>query len=70
MKLLTDTEHYCAELSADVEAFRQSLIDPASPAVEELAQEGRRLCAQGEVRGGVMRLRRAMVLLRAASGQN
>ncbi len=69
MPLLTDTPQYCAELSDEVEEVRQSLVSPAPPEVEQLAEEGRRLCAMGEIRGGIVRLRRAMVLLREISGQ-
>jgi hypothetical protein len=70
MPLLTDTPQYCVELSDEVEEERQSLVSPAPPEVEELAQEGRRLCAMGQVRGGIVRLRRAMVLLRKVLGQS
>lgn len=70
MPLLTDTAQYCSELSNEVEAERQALISPAPPEVEQLAEEGRHLCAIGQVRGGVARLRRAMVLLRKLSGRS
>jgi hypothetical protein len=67
MPLLTDTAQYCAQLSVEVEAERKALISPAPPEVEQLAQEGRRLCALGEIRGGIVRLRRAIVLLHEVS---
>lgn len=70
MQLLTDTSHYCAELFTEVEATQQSLVEPAPPAVERLALEGQQLCALGEVRGGVIRLRRAMVLLHKSLSQH
>ncbi|MDA8050207.1 MAG: hypothetical protein M0002_09410 [Rhodospirillales bacterium] len=70
MKLLTDTPHYCAELSAEVEAARQALVNPAPAAVEKLAREGRQLCALGEVRAGIIRLRRAIVVVRQSSGRS
>ncbi len=70
MQLLTDTPHYCAELLDEVEAAQQALVEPAPPAVERLTDEGRQLCLLGEVRGGVTRLRRAMVLLHKSSGQH
>ncbi|HUC16655.1 MAG TPA: hypothetical protein VMA37_03090 [Acetobacteraceae bacterium] len=70
MPLLTDTPQYCVELSDEVEEVRQSLVSPAPPEVEQLAEEGRRLCAMGEIRGGIVRLRRAMVLLHEISGQS
>jgi len=70
MPLLTDTPQYCVELSDEVEEDRRALVSPAPPEVEELAEEGRRLCAIGEVRGGIARLRRAMVVLRQISGRS
>lgn len=70
MPLLTDTPAYCAQLSNLVEAGQRSLISPAPPEIEQLAEEGRRLCALGEVRAGVARLRQAVVLLRQVSGQS
>ncbi len=70
MPLLTDTPQYCAELSSEVEQERQALVSPAPAEIEQLAEEGRRLCAMGQVRGGVIRLRRAMVLLAKASGRS
>ncbi|MGH7120837.1 MAG: hypothetical protein ACREFP_17935 [Acetobacteraceae bacterium] len=70
MQLLTDTPHYCAELFTDIEATEQTLLQPAPPAVGRLTVEGQQLCALGEVRGGVIRLRRAMVLLHKSSGDH
>ncbi|MGH7067851.1 MAG: hypothetical protein ACREFO_13000 [Acetobacteraceae bacterium] len=70
MQLLTDTPRYCAELYTEVQATQRSLLEPAPKVVERLAIEGRQLCSLGEVEGGVTRLRRAMVLLHEASGQN
>lgn len=70
MQLLTDTPHYCAELLTEVEATERTLLEPAPPAVARLAFEGQQLCSLGEVRGGVIRLRRAMVLLHKSSGQH
>jgi hypothetical protein len=70
MPLLTDTPQYCVELSNEVEEDRQALVSPAPAEVEQLAEQGRRLCALGEVRGGIARLRRAVVLLREVSGRS
>ncbi|HUA77514.1 MAG TPA: hypothetical protein VMA86_07560 [Acetobacteraceae bacterium] len=68
--LLTDTPQYCAELSDEVEEDRQALVSPAPAEIEQLAEEGRQLCALGQVRGGIVRLRRAIVLLLKASGHS
>lgn len=70
MQLLTDTPRYCAELFTKVQATQQALVAPAPQAVERLAIEGRQLCLLGEIEGGVVRLRRAMVILHKASGRH
>ena len=56
--LTTDTPVYCAQLARQV-ADRHSL----SLDVQRLLAEGREMCENGEVRGGIRRLRRALVLL-------
>jgi hypothetical protein len=63
-RVITHTREYCEELSARAGQLRQTHASaPAEAAV--LAAEGDRLCAQGQIRPGIMRLRRAIMLLRA-----
>jgi hypothetical protein len=56
--LTTDTPAYCAQLAKQV-GDRHSTI----PDVQRLLAEGHDMCDHGEVRGGIKRLRRALVIL-------
>jgi hypothetical protein len=59
----TDTPEYCETLAERV--ARAEHIRPNLPRqVEELAEEGHRMCATGLIRGGLVRLRRALLMLR------
>src|SRR5690349_12389991 len=63
VSVTTDTAEYCAYLSSLVgERVRGA---PASLAHEaaDLSSEGQWMCNHGQVRGGILRLRRALVLL-------
>ncbi len=63
-RVITHTRAYCEELSARAGQLR--LARGAVPAEADLlAAEGDRLCAHGQIRPGIMRLRRAIMLLRA-----
>jgi hypothetical protein len=62
-RVITHTREYCEELSARAGQLRLAHgRGPAEAAL--LAAEGDRLCAQGQIRPGIMRLRRAIMLLR------
>ena len=64
VRVITHTRQYCEELSARAAVLRQNA--PAAPAEAQLlAAEGDRLCGQGQIRPGIIRLRRAIMLLRA-----
>jgi hypothetical protein len=56
--LTTDTAQYCAQLIKQV-SERHSTV----PDVVRLLSEGREMCERGQVRGGIRRLRRALVVL-------
>jgi len=63
MRVMSDTPEYCWHLAAEVaEARRAAPSTP--PPVRVLADEGQRMCDSGMVRGGILRLRRALMLLR------
>jgi hypothetical protein len=61
-RLTTDSAEYCEELSARVDRLPQGETGPPRTLVEE----GRRLCADGHVRTGIAKLRRA---IRAAQSE-
>ena len=57
-EVTTDTPAYCALLGHDVAARHSAL-----PEVERLLTEGEAMCARGQIRGGILRLRRALLIL-------
>lgn len=62
MVVTTDTRAYCVSLSQQI---RQYGTLPRE--VRELQVEGHGLCEAGKVRGGINRLRRALMVLRAGA---
>jgi hypothetical protein len=64
MRVMTDTPEYCWHLANEVAVEQRQAREP-SPDVRVLAGEGRRMCDRGLIRGGILRLRRALLLLRA-----
>ncbi len=54
----TDTPEYCERMTARVETCPDLTAE-----MHRLLDEGRHLCGRGEVRGGIMRLRRALLLI-------
>lgn len=54
----TDTPEYCERMITQVAACPDLTAE-----MHRLLDEGRHLCERGEVRGGIMRLRRAMLLI-------
>ncbi len=62
MQITTDSVDYCGRLAKRVEDY-QDMPDE----VRTLVVEGRRMCDAGHVIGGVMRLRRAVTIMRGDS---
>lgn len=60
--VMSDTPKWCAHLSGEVSALRQTTPGP-HPEVDMLAREGERLCQSGHVRLGIIRLRYALMHL-------
>jgi len=55
-RLISDSPEYCAEL-----AVRFAALGPEAPThLRVLAHEGRQLCAEGQTRSGIAKLRRAL----------
>ena len=63
MVVTSDTRAYCLSLSDRIHSYGAMPEE-----VRELETEGRDLCEQGRVRGGINRLRRALMVLRAERG--
>lgn len=64
VRVTTDTLEYCNHLLARVVEMRNAQEFPYEE-VDRLTAEGRRMCAHGLVRRGIMRLRRALVMMQA-----
>ena len=60
MRVTTDTAEYCHQLDDRLAHALSTTSKPPSPEVEELASDGRRMCSQGEIRAGILRLRQAL----------
>ena len=60
--LTTPTADYCAHLNREV--GRQQGNAAQQPSARSLAEEGARMCDRGQYRGGVVRLRRALMMMR------
>ena len=55
-RLISDSPEYCAELAGRFDA-----LGAETPAhLRSLANEGRQLCAEGQTRSGIAKLRRAL----------
>jgi len=59
----TDTPEYCQSLIDRI--GQEILVTPAPPPMEvsSLSSEGKRMCNDGLTRGGILRLRRALMIL-------
>ncbi len=66
LRVTTHTREHCAELAVRANQLRKARQTPHREA-DVLATEGDRLCAHGQIRPGIIRLRRAIMLLRHTS---
>ncbi|HVC61995.1 MAG TPA: hypothetical protein VND19_16740 [Acetobacteraceae bacterium] len=67
-RVTTDTPQYCMQLLDRVSELVRIRVHPPSE-VTDLSTEGQRMCDQGQTRGGIMRLRRALILLRQGAAR-
>jgi hypothetical protein len=68
-QITTDTPQYCLVLLDRVSDLVRSLSAPPPQEITNLSTDGQRMCEQGQTRGGIMRLREALVMLRAQARQ-
>ena len=66
-KITSHSQAYCDHLSERLDAMILVAHIPPSSEMIGLAEEGRRMCDLGQMRGGIMRLRRALLLLQEAA---
>ena len=63
MEVTSDTPEYCRYLHSRVDSQVHLASSPPPREVTDLSAEGERMCEHGQTRGGIMRLRRALLLL-------
>lgn len=64
-RVTSDSPEFCAQLAAEVrDEERAHQGAPVPEEVRTLGQEGNRMCSEGHVRPGILRLRRALQMLR------
>jgi hypothetical protein len=61
--LTTDTPEYCRHLGDLLSRTLRATPAPPPPDAVDLSSDGRRMCDEGKIRGGILRLRRALVLM-------
>lgn len=64
-QVTTDTPQYCLVLLDRVSGLARGLAAPPPPEVTTLSAAGQQMCDRGQTRGGIMRLREALVELQA-----
>jgi hypothetical protein len=62
-QVTSDTPEYCMELLNRISELARMAPMPPPYEVTSLSMEGQRMCRQGQTRGGLLRLRRALALL-------
>jgi hypothetical protein len=62
-QVTSDTPEYCSRLLDRISELARSTSAPPSYEVTSLTIEGQRMCNQGQTRGGLLRLRRALALV-------
>jgi hypothetical protein len=62
-EITSDTPEYCLHLLDRVSALVNVAPAPPPQEVTALSAEGQRMCDHGQVRGGIMRLRHALLLM-------
>jgi hypothetical protein len=68
MEIMTDTPAYCLHLLDRVSELVRLAANPVPHDVTDLATEGQRMCAVGQTRGGIMRLRSALMIMEKRNG--
>ena len=62
--ITSDTPEYCGELMQRINGMTRTATTPLPTEVASLSEDGERMCVQGQVRGGIMRLRKAIAIMR------
>jgi hypothetical protein len=68
MIVTSDTPEYCLRLLDRVSELVRLAATPIPREVTDLTTEGHRMCEHGQTRGGIMRLRSALVIMEKGDG--
>lgn len=68
LRTTTDSAEYCTELHGRVDILVRDAKTPKAEQALSLSQEGERLCKHGQMRSGILHLRRAFILTRPPEG--
>ena len=68
MIITTDTPEYCLQLLDRVSELVRLAATPIPREVTDLTTEGHRMCEHGQTRGGIMRLRSALMIMEKGNG--
>lgn len=68
MEVITDTPEYCQKLLTRISDLIRLATAPVPHQASDLTKEGRRMCDHGQTRGGIMRLRSALMLMEKDDG--
>ena len=63
-RVTSDTPEYCLKLLDRVGELVRGAPAPPPQEVTLLSSEGQRMCDQGQTRGGILRLRRALMMMK------
>lgn len=61
--ITTDTLAYCRELSSKLSELIRIAPRPPEDEVLNMGVEGRHMCDQGQIRGGILHLRRGVMVM-------
>jgi hypothetical protein len=64
LRMTSDTMEYCTELHDRVDGLAREADTQRAEQARDLTEEGERLCKTGRTRSGILRLRRAYILVR------
>jgi hypothetical protein len=59
----SDSPEYCGVLMNRITGLTHTTAMPPPTEAAVLSQEGQRMCVHGQTRGGIMRLRRALLIM-------
>ncbi|HEX2942937.1 MAG TPA: hypothetical protein VHO91_17935 [Rhodopila sp.] len=68
VEVTSDTREYCQHLLDRISDMVRLSAAPIPPEVTTLSTEGERLCDHGQPKGGILRLRRALMIMEQGNG--